>query len=114
MRAGKLRRNLAYQQKTQVPDSLAQPQPTWTTLAQFWCGIRSPTGRESLNAQQIKAQVSHVVETRFSPSTPVLPTGRFVTEDNRVFNISYVLNVDERNRQLDIGCIEVISPPATP
>ena len=114
MKAGLLRRNLAYQQKTQVRDSFGQPQDTWATVAQFWSAIRNPTGREALNAQQMKAELSHVITTRFSPSTPILPTGRFVTADNRVFNIAYVLNVDERNRQIDVGCTEVVQPPTSP
>jgi SPP1 family predicted phage head-tail adaptor len=111
MRGGQLRIPLVYQVKTQVADSYGQLQDTWVTQGTYYGLVRSPTGREALNAAQMKAEISHIVTTRY-PGFMFLPTYRFLLE-TRVFNILYVLNFEERNRQLDIGCIEVVSPVGT-
>lgn len=108
MRGGPLRTPLEYQTKTQTPDSYNQPQDTWTTQGTYYGLVRSPSGREGTNALQMRATVSHVITTRY-PGFLYDPTARFLY-GTRILNIAYVLNVDERNRQVDIACTEVVKP----
>ncbi|WP_422923741.1 phage head closure protein [Singulisphaera sp. PoT] len=68
-----------------------------------WAGIRTPTGREVENANQLQAQISLVVSMRHQPELE--PTMRLVY-GSRILKIVWINNVDEANRQLDVYCIE--------
>lgn len=109
MRAGKLQTPLLYQTKSQTKDSYNQPQDTWTTVGTYFGWVRTPNGREAQNALQLKAEVSHMITLRYPGSFTFDPTGRFL-RGARVFNILYAVVVDERSRQIDCMCTEVVKP----
>ncbi|GAC1475657.1 MAG: hypothetical protein NVSMB9_28580 [Isosphaeraceae bacterium] len=112
MQAGKLRKRLTYRTPNDsTPDSYGQtiaPATAYTTVGTYWGEIRSPNGRELANAAQIKAVVSHVVTIRYQGSLPS-PKGEFLYQ-TRIFQIASVVNVDERNRRVDLLCTELVSP----
>jgi SPP1 family predicted phage head-tail adaptor len=117
VRAGPLRRRVQYQTSAPAADAYGQEQPAWTTVGTYFAAIRSPTGREATNALQQKAVGTHVVTVRWQGSTPS-PAGRLLYAEGslpvRVFNISAVLNVDERNRQVDFLVEELVGPVELP
>jgi SPP1 family predicted phage head-tail adaptor len=107
MQIGRMRSRVQVQVQTEVPDQFGQNQPGWATTATRWGYVRTPTGRESLNAQQMQAALSHVVEMRYM--APLGPQQRLVL-DGRIFNISHVIDPDGKHRQLIVYCEEVVTP----
>jgi SPP1 family predicted phage head-tail adaptor len=105
IRAGDHRKRVQYQRVTLERDGLGQEQERWHTQGLYWMGIRSPNGREVFQAQQIKALTSHVVEWRYPG---FLPTAQDrLVYGKRIFNISAVVDADERRRKLIIFASEV-------
>lgn len=115
MQAGQLRRRVTVQQPAQAPDRYGQLADTWADVGTYWAFVRTPTGREAIIAQQFKAELTHVVTMRYLGSAPLGPNMRLAYK-GRIFNVLDVLNVDERNRQYDVHCQEVVAvpPPSYP
>jgi len=98
MKAGRLRHVLRYQTAASTPDAVGQEQPTWST-AHVWRGeVSTPTGRELLHAQQLKAVADVVIRVRFPGFLPD-PTARLV-EGESVYNITAAVDPDGYRRTL--------------
>jgi SPP1 family predicted phage head-tail adaptor len=106
-----MRWRMQLQQFTDPQDAYGQPKKSWATVGTYWAKIRSPNGREATNAAQMKAELTHVITVRWPGiSLTLVPKMRYLYK-GRAFNITWINNVDERNRQLDVYCQEVVSPP---
>lgn len=111
MIVGKQRWRVQLQQATITRAAYNQAIPGWSTVATLWAGIRTPYGREQANAVQMKAELTHVVTIRWpGVENTVDPKMRFLY-GSRILNILWINNLDERNRQLDCYCQELVSPP---
>jgi SPP1 family predicted phage head-tail adaptor len=117
MNTGPMRKRLTLQQLVETQDSTGEAVKTWNTLGTYWGMVRSPTGKEALNAQQQKATVTHIVQMRYIasnlPSGILPPTWRFLL-GNRVLSLVSVVDVDERHREYHIMCEEIVAPTTTP
>jgi head-tail adaptor len=107
---GSMRWSVQYQTQTQASDAYGQPVPAtasagWSTVSTHMCEVRSPSGRELLNAGQLKAVVSHAVETRW-PGAPFDPRGRLAV-DGRYFQVVSSYDPDGRRRRLVTFCTEL-------
>ena len=108
MRSGQLRSQVTYQEPSEVssnPDG--SPVTTWLTVGTFRAWLRSATGREVIQAQQLQAQLSLVVNHRYQGYLPK-PSGRYLA-GGRILDISWVDNLDNRNREIKSFVNE--SPP---
>ncbi len=109
--AGDLIHRVTITGPAEVPDAYGQLVQAPTTLAVVWALIRTPTGREAITAQQLQAQLTHVIEMRYPGAVTFSPACQ-ITYKGRTFNVISVPNVDERNRRLDVHCTEVVAVPA--
>lgn len=115
MQAGKLRWRVTLESPVYERDMKGQQNKpsSWTTVGTYWAAIRTATGREIENANQRKAQISHVVTTRYVPSEeagrPILTPEMRFNFKGRHFSIRWYNNLDERNRQVDVYCEEKVS-----
>ncbi|NIO43784.1 MAG: phage head closure protein [Burkholderiales bacterium] len=76
----------------------------WVTDEQVWITIEPSRGREYVEAQTGRAEVTHRVGMWYRPN--VTSKGfRFVVEE-RVFEIVSVINLGEGNRKLRLLCKE--------
>jgi SPP1 family predicted phage head-tail adaptor len=109
---GELRWRVSIEQNNRTQAANGQLTESWSSVIECWARIRTPTGRELLNAQQRKATLSHVITIRYQPSAtsgvPAVDPKMRVNYKGRIFQISAVQNIDERNRQLDLHCTEVV------
>lgn len=107
MQAGKLSHRIKLQQMTGAggQDSTGQPQETWTDVAEVWAAVEPIRGREYFAAQQVNAETTHRVRIRYLVG--VTPMMRILF-GARVLRIEAVINVDERNRELQLMCVEVV------
>lgn len=105
MRAGSLRHRLVFQTITETKDSGGGPVETPTTLATVWGSVQPLVGRELTNAQMRNSEITHKITIRYLST--VTAKGQ-VTFGTRVFQTFEVLNIDERNREMQIGAKEVL------
>lgn len=106
LRTGRLRETVTIQQAALARDSHGQPIETWSTFATWQCEISPLRGREYFAAQQFAADTTHKLIGHWISG--VLPTMR-IAHGSRVFRIESVINAGERNRELELMCVEVLS-----
>lgn len=105
MRAGGLRKRVMIQKPVPgTPDGLNEPPFTWTDELKIWVGILPQSSREFYRSQQVNAEVTHLVSTRYR--TGLDATKRLVLEGSRVLDIVSVVDVDERGREMLLTCVE--------
>jgi SPP1 family predicted phage head-tail adaptor len=88
-------------------DDYGQQVREWRELSKAMADIRPVIGREFFTASGEKAEVTHDVTINFQP-IDLVPRDR-VRHGERLFDIRFVQNVDERNRVLILRCTEVIN-----
>lgn len=113
MRIGDLRRRVSIQTRGTTLDSYGQQLTTWADLLTgVPAAIQALSGRELLAAQAINTEVSHIITVRYAaaladPKAVAAMRVVYVNEGvTRLFNISAAMNLDERNRQIDLLCAE--------
>lgn len=78
---------------------------TYSTLATVWARIKPLTAREQLFAEQVKAETDYVVTIRYMSG--LLKTDR-VNYNGQLLEIHGIINIEMRNRELQLLCSEVI------
>lgn len=110
MRAGALRKRLTIQMPTRTSDALGGYTDTWTAIAPapMWGALDplDPRQAERLVGGTIEAKVTHLVTVRYVPGVSTL--GR-VLYGSRVLMIRGLQNPEERNRELNLFCEEIVS-----
>ena len=105
MRIGNLRHQISIEQATESFDGNGELISTWTTFATVWAEITPLTGREYWSARQINAETTGKIRTRYiSGLTPKMRV-KFGT---RIFNITGLSNIEERNEEIVIYYSEVV------
>jgi SPP1 family predicted phage head-tail adaptor len=107
MQIGKLRNKIEIQARMDPSTTNGYGEPTeeWETVLTVWGGITTPTGKQLYVAEQLQAEVSHIVLLRYCDA--LTPRHRLKFGE-RIFNISFVHNFDERNIQQEVFCKEVV------
>ena len=103
MRAGKLRRSITIQQPTNATDAIGGLTQSWSTFASAYAEISPNNGREAIQAQQINAQ--QPIQIRMRYVSGVLPKMR-VLYGSRIFEIISVANLNEKDREIELTCLE--------
>jgi SPP1 family predicted phage head-tail adaptor len=117
MRAGDLRRRVIVQKRTTTQDTFGQQATTWSdVLTGVPADIQPLSGRELVVAQAVNAAVTHQITMRWHPllADPVAVAAmrvKYVTPQvTRYFNVAASLNVDERNKTIELSAIEGENP----
>lgn len=105
MRIGSLRHRITIQKFDKVDDGGGGYEETWVAVATVSASVSPLQGKERYEAQQIQSSLSHKIKMRYRDG--ILPTMR-VLFGARIFNIISVIDPDERHRELDLLCEEVI------
>lgn len=107
MRAGALRSLVTIQKETRVADAAGGYSTTWGTFAaDVWAGIEPLSARERLRASQLEQAVTHRITLRYSDDVKALSAAHRVKFGTRLFNIAGIVNLDERNRELQVLAVE--------
>jgi SPP1 family predicted phage head-tail adaptor len=107
MRSGPLRQRLTIQKCIQTADRYGQMISSWVDAGTYFARVKFLSGRELVNATQVKADVTHQIEMRYIG--PIAPTSRLVL-NGRPFNIDSINLVDEIKRQYIILAHETVKP----
>lgn len=83
----------------------------WKTHWSGWCKIESRGGSEFFRVSRLVAQLQYLLTIRWcTDCESVKPENYRVKFLGRVFTISFVENVNDANREIQIGCTEWIDP----
>jgi SPP1 family predicted phage head-tail adaptor len=105
MGAGALRHRITIERVTETQDSFGGTVTTWPILATMWASVEPLSGREQLLAQQVQAEVTHRVRVRYVAGVTAKMR---ITFGDRHFEILSVINPEERNRELELMCKELV------
>ena len=111
MRAGILRHRVMIEKKTKDRDEYGGEIVVWTTDTPAWASIKPLRGSEYYDASQIRANITHNIEIRYttlSASTKISPGYCRLKWGNRIFDIDNVINVEERSIKLLLMCNESV------
>ncbi len=108
MEAGKLRKSIVLQQRTNNRDSYGAQMTTWSNLATVRAEITPISGRELLVGQAFNAEVSHQITFRyFQDLANSIEVAKLrALYGTRIFNIHASINADERNRTVTLYASE--------
>jgi len=101
---GELRHRVSLQTKT-ITKAEGIPQENWTTVATVWAAIADLSGKEYFQAASVQSEVTSRIRIRYRPG--ITPAMR-VFYGSRLFTILSVIDKDERHREIELMCKEVI------
>jgi len=105
MRSGKLRHHLVLQTDTASSTDFGtrgENTPTWAKKYDMHCSIEQLTGQEAVLAHQLHPLATHKIRTRWREGVTVRDRLRFTRSGTtRTFGIERLMNMDERNIELE-------------
>lgn len=108
---GRKRSRVTFQRRSETIDSSGGQSTTWTTLHTCWASIAPLRGRDFLAAQQMQSDVTHRIFVNYNTSTSTLTPADRMSQGTRRFDILSILNVDEKDTELEIMAVERIGAP---
>ena len=108
MQAGLMRKRIQIQQRGTAVDSVGQQVITWTTLTTVYAQVDSLSGSQLQRAQSIYNETTHRVTLRWQTIlNDIKSVGSMrILLGTRIFDVGADLNVDERNRTIELLCKE--------
>jgi SPP1 family predicted phage head-tail adaptor len=103
MRAGQLRHRVSIQTNSAVQNGFGEPTTSWSETAKAWARVENLQGQELFAAQQLIPEVTTKITMRYRAG---MRADMRIVMGSRSFDIKSVLNVEERNRTLELLCIE--------
>ena len=107
MRAGRLRHRISIQQKSVTRDSYGAETITWSTVCTVWGAVEPIRGREFLEQAMNGAELTTRIVIRTQRSESLTPAMR-ATWGSHVYDIQSIVNVDERDRETQLLCREIL------
>jgi SPP1 family predicted phage head-tail adaptor len=112
MRAGNLRHRITLQSLGErTDDGMGGGSILPVDEATLNAAIEPLSGNELLEAEQLEAQLTHRIRTRFIPGVKPHWRVRYIDKHagERVFDIDSVIDPEERHRELELMCTELVS-----
>ena len=104
MRAGDLKHLVSIQRAVLTQNDYGEVIEDWQELYSCRASIRPISGKEIAINHSIVNVISHKVHIRYKPD--IKPSDRIVF-DGRIFNITSVINYEEKNISLGLLCKEI-------
>lgn len=104
MRLGEMRHRISLQSKT-ISKAEGIPQESWATVATVWAAINNISGKEYFKAASIQSEMTTLIIIRYRPG---ITSAMRVLYNSRVFIILSAIDKDERHREIELLCKEVI------
>lgn len=101
-----LRHRVEIQKLVIYEDEIGEQITEWETIAEVWASISPLRGKEYWAAAQVQSETTHEVIMRY-PGVEITPAHQLVFK-GRTLNIQSVINVEERNRELQLLCKEKV------
>lgn len=105
MRAGSLRHKITIQETTETRDTVGSVINTWSTFLVARAEINPRIGKEYFDSDRLNADNTVLFRIRYRSG---ILTKQRISWDSRVFDITSLINLRERNREILIMCEEVV------
>ncbi len=100
----KMRHRITFLKPTSnIINSMNENVPEYEKYMTVWAYVAPKTGREYDEAQKLRAETTYNILTRYFSG---ITTDMQILFRERLFKIESVLNIDERNEQLQIVAVE--------
>lgn len=105
MDIGRLKHRITFQELSRRKNEYGELVDEWLDIKTVWAEIKPVSGNQFFAAKQISSEISHNVYIRYRDE--LNPSMRIKFKE-RVFEILYLMNVNEDNRLMQIYCKELI------
>lgn len=102
---GKMQSYVTVQQAAIARDSIGGATLTWTTFIQAWARVEPYHGHQRTHAENPEARVTHRVVMWYDDVSTITNKMR-INLDNRLLQIHWFRNVEERAELMEIYCEE--------
>jgi SPP1 family predicted phage head-tail adaptor len=109
LQAGKLRHRIEIVQPSGAQDTfggISQDPALWKSVLTCWASIDAQSGRDQMAASQFMTEASYKITIR-NPRDIIITKAMYVWFKKRTFQLSAILNPDERNKMLVLMVIEI-------
>lgn len=83
-------------------DPFGQPIKEWRLFVEAWASIEPIIGREYWASNQVQAEVTHRIRTRYFMALAELDPSMRIILGNREFAIDSIKNIEEKNMHVEI------------
>ena len=104
--AGKLRHQITIEREQPVSDGAGGSYLTWATVATPRAFVDPMSGGERLQAMRLEATITHRIYIRYRDD---IRTGDRINFDGRLMQIRAPIDLEERNRWLEIHADEGVA-----
>ena len=104
--AGKLRNSIIIERESYVQNDSGGQDIVWSTHKKLKAFIKPKSGSERVYGMKLESPLSHTIAIRYS--SDILTTDR-VNFNGRYMQIRAIVNVEERNRWLELSCVEGVA-----
>jgi len=108
LRAGGLRHRISLQVQTETEDGMGGSSLDWaavTGLSSVPAAIWPVSSKERIDSMKLELQITHKIRMRYISG---ITAKHRIVFGSRTFNITSIINPDERNIMLDMLCTEDI------
>lgn len=105
MKVGQLRHRITFQRKAKVQNEYGEEIADWVDVASVWASVNPISGREFFAAEAVNSEVTHKINMRYRSG--ITPDMR-VKFKERYFQIIVVMNLQEKNVELQLLCKELV------
>ena len=105
MDIGRLKHRITFQRLSQSKNEYGELADEWLDIKTVWAEIKPVSGNQFFAAKQINSEISHNVYIRYR--TDLKPSMRIKFKE-RIFEILYLMNVNEGNRLIQLYCKELV------
>lgn len=102
MLAGKMREAVTLQQKSVSRGANGEEVVSWSTFASVYAQVQPISGREFVALRQAQSTITHRFRIRWLTG---VTTAMRVLWNSQPYDIVEAINVDARNRQLELLCV---------
>lgn len=104
---GSLRDQITIQAKGNQQDSFGAQAETWNTVLTTMAKIDTLNIREGYQPGQFVAEATHTISMRWPGASIAIAGGMRIVTGARKFEIQSIENVQQRNRVLNLKCLEL-------
>lgn len=104
--AGKLRNSIIIERETDTPNDSGGQDIVWATYKSLKAFIKPKSGTERVRGMKLESPLTHSIFIRYTAD--ILPDDR-VNFDGRYMQIRAVVNIEERNRWIELSCEEGVA-----
>jgi len=105
MRAGRLRHRITIQRSTPGRGDAGERLDVWIDIATVWAAIRTISDEERSDKLSVDITATHVITIRHQHVLDDISPRDRIVHEGKTYHIIDVVNVGERDRQIDIRCV---------